>query len=323
MKYKSCHLIEHGIFFGLNKVSICCMLPNILSYQVPLIDNYHGEKINWEDIKQKKRIYRNMFKEGKILPTCEGCYNLEEQDWPDNDTIDCLFISHWSHCNCNCSYCYFDRRKKFYNSYQNYKLLPILQDMQKNKMIGSNSYVCFGGGEPTILDEFKDILELLYTENFKTIIINSSGILYDKVLAKGIESGKVELTVSLDCGDAKLFKKIKRINKYNDVVKNLKKYVAKQGENNLVRVKYIIIPTLNDTIDDVEKWIKTIFDIGVKTIILDVETVWFKKHRNNIPRHIYELIQYTQKRAEELNLDLQYYSHASQIVHEHKELKPV
>lgn len=317
MKYKSCHLLEHGLYFDRNRISICCMSPNKNSSRVTLVENYYGEKINWEEIIAKKKELRASHQAGKILPSCEGCFNLEEAEWDKRDYINCIHISHWSNCNCNCVYCYYEPDKKFYNSHKPYKILPVLKDMLEKNVLTHEGYIAFSGGEPTVLDEFDDLLEFFYKMTLKTIVVNSSGIKYDETLAKGIEAGKVELTVSLDCGNAHLYKKIKSLDTFDTVIDNMKKYISmQQGTQDKVRLKYIILPEINDSVEEAEKWIQTCIEIGVKKIILDIETRWYLANRDNIPDYIYELINYVQKRAKESDLTLEYYSHVSQIVFE-------
>lgn len=315
MKYKSCHLLEHGIFFDLDQISVCCILPNKSSYKVPLLQNYHGEKIDWEKIIAKKNEFRDSHRAGKILPTCEGCFNLEEAEWDSRDYINCLYISHWSHCNCDCTYCYYEPNKEHYNRHIPYKIMPVLQDMLEKNVLAPEGYISFSGGEPTVLDEFDEILEFFYKMKLKTIIVNSSGIKYSETLAKGIREGKVELTVSLDSGDADLYKKIKLHDTFDTVVENMKKYVSIQQEKKeQVHIKYIILPGINDKVEEIEKWIQICKEIGVKKVILDIETRWYTENRDNIPDYINRLIDYAQKRAKESDLTLEYYSHVQQIL---------
>lgn len=315
MKYKSCHLLEQGLFFDKDNISVCCLLPNPNSHAIKLIDNYNGEKIDWDTLFDYRKKLRDFHKSGQILPTCESCYNLEELDWGDENSIRNIYFSHWTHCNCKCYYCPFETDRKIHNKFKPYKIMPILKEMKEKNILGTGGYISLIGGEPTILKEFDDILKFFYSIELKTIVVNSSGIKYSKTLAKGIEAGKIELTISIDCSDKILYKKIKQVNAFDTVVKNITKYVSMQKEpKDMVRLKFIILPGINDSIEEVEKWLQLCKKIGLKKVILDIETEWFLVNVNNIPEHINKIIDYAQTRAKKMDFILEYYSHVNQIL---------
>lgn len=315
MNYKSCHILEHGLIFDRNYVAVCCIIPNKNSRIIKLIDNYYGEKIDWDKLFEDKNKLREQHKKGQILPGCEGCYNLEDRAWDGENYIDNIFISHWLHCNCKCFYCATEEERKIQNKHKPYKLLPILKAMKEKNILRPGGYISLTGGEPTVLKEFDNILKFLYEIDLKTIVVNSSGIKYSKELSHGIKLGKIELTISIDSYDKNLYKKIKRVDAFDKVVSNIEKYIASQTERkDLVRVKYIIIPGVNDSIEEIEKWIQMCKKLQVQHIIIDVENKWFREHFNNIPDSIKSLILYVQKQALKYDMNLSYYSNVSQII---------
>lgn len=317
MKYKSCHLLEHGIYFYYDSIQVCCFLTGKESKPFYITKDYKGEKIDWEKLVEFKRNIREDHKKGIIHPNCQGCFNLEEKDWDDSDTINNFYISHWTKCNCNCNYCYTEHDKNFFNSHQEYKMMPILREMLDKNIMDFKGYLAFGGGEPAVLDEFDDIVNLFLENNVRSIVTNSSGIKFVESIAKGLSTGKLDVTVSVDSGSKETYEKIKGLNAYDKVIENLKRYVNSQGEyQDKVRSKYIIIPETNDNIDEIEKWLKTSCEIGIKEVVIDVEGKWYLGIRENLPQYIFDLIGYVEKRTKELGLGLFYYSYADQIRHE-------
>ncbi len=322
MKYKSCHLLEHGIYFYFDSIQVCCLLTGKEGKPFYIIKDYKGEKIDWDYILEFKRNLRESHKKGIINSYCEGCFNLEEKEWEDTDIINNLYISHWTNCNCACNYCYTEENKEFFNSHKPYKLMPILKEMLEKNILDYKGYVAFGGGEPAVLDEFEDIVNLFLDNNIRSIVTNSSGIKYVEAIARGLSTGIVDLTVSIDCADRELYKKIKKIDAYDKVIENLKKYVQAQGEDKTkVRSKYIIIPGLNDNQTEIENWLQKSVEIGIKQVVIDVEGQWFFKFKNDLPKHMLDLISYVEDRTKELDLGLFYYSYADQIRHERDRLK--
>ena len=57
-------------------------------------------------------------------------------------------------------------------------------------------------------------------------------------------------------------------------------------------------------------------ECGVKSILLDIEGGYYRKHKNSIPESIYELFEYTKDRAKEFDLYFLVFDHASQMLSE-------
>ncbi len=289
MKYTSCRHIEHGITFFSNSVQICCISSHVGGGNITQIDNYKGESIDWKELFAKRREMRDLLKEGKIHPKCEGCYYLTNQNWDQNDYFDEVLIGHWTHCNCRCTYCYTEADKTFFNSRQSYNVLPIIKDMIAKKALSKNAIITFGGGEPTILQEFEELVHLLLDYKVKNIRIHSSGIKYSPAIAKGLKQGKITLITSLDSGSKEVYEKIKQVPCYDRVWENLKKYSANGG---LIRTKYVIIPGVNDDIEEIQSWLMKTYQTGIRDIAYDIEDNWYKENRQEIPESIFDLADY-------------------------------
>ncbi len=319
MKYKSCHLLEHGIYFYYDSIQVCCFLTGKGGKSFHLNPDYKGEQINWEQLIEQKKQLRENHRKGIIHPNCEGCFNLEEKEWDSEDYINTIYISHWTKCNCNCTYCYTEENKKIFNTHKNYKLMPILKEMEAKGILkfDQHGYFAFGGGEPAVLNEFDKIFNYLAKNKPRQMYVNSSGIKFIDCVAKGLKNDNIELTVSIDAGSREVYKKIKKIDAYDKVLKHLKKYVSKQGNcKDKVRSKYIIIPDVNDSKEEIEKWLQDSVKIGIKHVVVDIEGQWFLKNRENMPQNAYDLIEYVENRTKELNLGLFYFSYADQLRHE-------
>lgn len=314
MKYKSCHSIEHGIIFTWEKVVNCCMYKANDGANI-LFDKYFSSKdFSIEKIFEKKRRLRENLKKGIIPQGCQNCYNLEEKDWDDDDYIKYVYVSHWTKCNCNCAYCYYDGSKKFFQKFKNDKLLPILKKLAENKQLRNDGYLIITGGEPSCLNELSSIINFAIKQDIKDIYLNSSCIKYEKSIEKALKKDKIEITLSLDSSNKELYKKIKRIDAFDKVIKNIKKYIKAQNEKKTaVRIKYIILPNINDSIEEMDNWLILCQNIGIKKVILDIETHWYLRNKNNIPEHIKELINHFKEKATDMGFEIDFYSHVSQI----------
>ena len=279
--------------------------------------DYYGEKINWIEMIEKINAIRENQKNGITDPHCVGCFGLQEQDWDDNKKFKWIQIAHWSECNCNCTYCY-RVQNDFIKPKKRYKIMPILKELDKLNMLDYSGELAYSGGEPASLREFDDITNFFLKKGEKLIMVHSNGIKPVKSVLKGLKSDTMSVTVSVDCGDREKFKQIKQVDAYKKVTDTLKKYVKAQGQNKkMVRSKYIIIPKVNDTKEDVNKWLDETERIGIQQVILDFEADWLERNKTNIPTYIDDLYQYIVNSAKQRGLDIQFYGVATQ----YRELK--
>lgn len=317
--YTSCYWVESGFEFSGNRLRTCCFEylqdreePNCL-----LIENYNGEKINWEVIKEHKRKRRELHKKNLFPKPCKGCVYLFEKDWDEDFYIDHLTFNHWEHCNCNCTYCY----PKDEELITPYDILPVLQDMLERKILKATPTSCitFGGGEPTILENFDKIIDLLLENGFYNIRINSSGIKYSKSIEKGLRMGVISLVISTDSGSKEMYEKIKRVKCFDIVWNNIKKYAANQKERNLVKVKYIIIPGVNDSFEEIDKWFELVLKNNVKSVSVSMEGSWYQETFPDFPKEVYDKILYVENKAQELGLDMELYIEALSLKKKYEE----
>lgn len=300
MKYISCKHLEHGISFFSSEITCCCISSHEGGGQVSCIKEYFGEPVDWDKFFEQRRKIRNLHKSGEIYHRCKGCYYLEERDWDDEDYFNEMLIGHWTHCNCNCIYCYTDKDKYYFNTREFYKVGPVIKDMLDKNLIRNGGEITFGGGEPTILEEFDDLLEAFLSHEINNIRIHSSGIKYSPAIYKGLSEKKVTLIISIDSSTPETYKKIKNVNTFEKVRENIEKYAQANGA---LYVKYVLMPGFNDTLEEIQGWLEHCQKVGVKRIAFDIEDNWFKANRGNIPQHVYDLFDYVVKNHSYYNLD--------------------
>lgn len=311
MQQITCPFILNGIHFFWENLRVCSS-----NAQGPiLLDNYKGENIDWEKLLHKRIEFRQKFINGNIPKCCENCFELE--NFKSNQTvntstyIDKMYISHWFHCNCSCIYCVhkffthgeFDKTVK---KSKHYNLLPIIKSMVNEKILAPSAEIIVTGGEPTVLKEFDEILELLTNYVEKPITVLTSGIRYDEGIAQALKKEKCYIIISIDSGTKETYEQIKRVPCFNDVKENIKKYVATHPlAGNWITLKYILIKNLNDNVEEIEKWLLLAKELNIKSVRLDVEySNSSLDDIKNIPEHYYQIYKHVKKRTNELNLTL-------------------
>ena len=319
MKINSCNWITHGMNFEPGHIEMCCLRCHVGGGNIIFKPNYQGELLDWNEIFELKQKYIDENKRGEINPKCEGCFNLWEKDWDEeNHYFNYLHFNHWTHCNCKCIYCFTDYNKEYFNSQRYYNVLPVIKDMFAKNLFKPGGEITFAGGEPTILDEFEELLDLLVENKVPKIIIHSSGIKYSPAIARGIQAGIVDVVLSLDAGCSETYKKIKNVNAYNKVVENVKKYAEAENKEipPKVATKYIMMPEINDNIEEVEKWLTMTYESGVRSIVIDIEHEWFKGQREKqaFPQYCRDILYYIHERAYELGLQITLYNSARYFI---------
>lgn len=333
-QFYSCRWIEYGMVFFPYKQTMCCYCGHEGGGHTMLRNNYNGHKINWDRIFWLKRRFRDFHRKGKIHVSCVGCPFLEEREWYDpEEYINNLYISHWTHCNSKCVYCYATQHPEDFKYHKPYTILPQLKEMLENNILRTGGSIHFGGGEPTILAEFEDLIELLLDHKFYDLRIHTSGIKYSPALERGIREGRLTVVVSTDAGSAETFEKIKQVPCYDVVRENIKKYSQAQIDTNhlvapgvlmkgkyMVSSKFIIMPGINDTVEEVESWLRANAEAGLETTVLDIEENWYLANKDNIPKHIFDLIDYIKKRSRQLKTNFELYERIENMLKENARL---
>jgi len=320
--YYSCPWIEHGLVFFPKKLAFCCYT-GLGTGENPLIrDSFSGQKINYERINTVRNMYRNFHKKGKINSICAGCRFLEYKKWDNSNYIENLYISHWTECNAKCIYCYERENPEEFAHSSHYKVLPFIQEMHNLKLLKPGGMLNFGGGEPAVLDEFEDIINYLLDNFYWGIRVHTSGIKYSPAMARIVEDGRGYIVVSADSGSPEVYKQIKQKDSYYKVFDNLRRYALKTNYKNrgMVSAKYIIIPGVNDNKNEIEKWLKACYDAGLWTCVMDVEENWYKKHRGKIPKYIFDLIKFAEKRSKQMNISFEFYERMDNMCSEKKSI---
>ncbi len=305
MKYKCCDHILGSIDLSFSGFKYCNEV-----WEGPEYISYKEENAFEKNEIRRLKIIKDM-QEGIIPERCKLCPILEEKDWKEFDgKIHKITIFNWKHCNAACFYCsvhsdFFEGIKKS----DDYDALPIIEKLIKEDRLTSDTFVAFMGGEPTILEEFPAILKILLEKNCRVEVL-SNGIKYEPSIGKMLKAENHNtICISLDCGFRESYKRIKRVDKFNDVTSTIKKYIKDAGEKaNRVKVKYIIFPNVNDNKKEIDAFFDFCKQAGVKTVARAVNHVESKMDTTSnqaIETSVIKAYSYFKRQAAKFGMELQ------------------
>ncbi len=276
------------------------------SEQLFLQEEYDGGKIDWQSVFARKREVRNNCRKGIHHPFCKGCWELQEKDWDEEDYISEITFAHIIKCNSRCIYCYIGCDEKLYSSNQEYQMFPIIQDMLEKGLLKFTGSLRYMGGEPTLMSDFEDITNLFVKNNIPEIYLPTSGIKFSKAMEKACKTVPFcQIFISIDSGSKETYKKIKNIDAYEIVLNSLKRYAAQRQIKGHIISKYIMVPPINDNIEEIDKWIKDSKDIGLTDISLDVEYSYVHDpNKEKYLKHLLNLTEFAQKEVNKASLNL-------------------
>ncbi len=302
-KYISCDLIEHGLDFFSNSINFCCRIPPTDKGYKKLIDNYNGEIINWKEFFKIKNKYRNEMKKGNIVPECKGCIYLQEKEWDKDNYISFINFNNWTTCNEHCIYCHLNDENL--PKIKQYNVYPAIKDMAEKGYLKSGGHITIAGGEPCVAPEFDDLIKLFLDYKMNNIRVLTNATKFSSIIQKGIEEERVNIVVSVDSGSKDTFIKVKRYDFYDKVWDNIKKYAAVQKRTDSVKTKFILIPNINDSKEEINAWIEKSVEAGVKHLAFDIEMMWYSENKDNLPNSLFETVKYTLDKIKEKNLGLE------------------
>ncbi len=300
-KYISCEWLEYGMNCAYDGLYNCCMFAHTNKNFHAVCPTGKDGKYNFKEFFRIKNEYRKSHKKGIIIERCNDFPNLKESVWNKKFQIKHISIATNTKCNSDCIYCYSHKRKDMFNKMPDIPILNFLTVGFERKIFSNNIFVLFGGREPVLNHEFENILSLFLNHPFEKIKIYSSGIKYSNAIEKCLETGKCELVITLDCGDKELYKKIKNVDKFDEVMTNIKNYSSAQKHGKTqVRLKYIMLPGLNDNKKEIDKFFEKVIDANIKYIKPEIEISLYQRIKNNEKelKRYFSLLKYMENCAE-------------------------
>lgn len=207
------------------------------------------------------RLYSDL-KQGWPSP-CDGCPELREgaldEEEPEINTVNLSTgIPGGDICNFRCCYCGCSsvlNSKSRANGAQkredeNDTLLQYVRDLE-SIYAGKKMNFNYAAGELCV-SPYCDAILRIWKRNRWGGVVFSNCSKYNELLSELLSENSVMLYCSLDAGTSETFAKIKRVNCFDTVKENLRKYaVAARSGIGFIELKYILLDGINCTEQDV------------------------------------------------------------------------
>jgi MoaA/NifB/PqqE/SkfB family radical SAM enzyme len=193
--------------------------------------------------------------ERRFTTGCAKCANFLEGDYGKSDgLIHYVNLSMYpAPCQCKCIYCdvhsgesgAFNKRLHA-DCYE--KLFDLLDHARKSGLIAQDAVWQVSSGEiaihlykDRILDLVKNQVAVFYTNCF----------IFDEKIAESLKANpNSSINLSIDAGTPKTWHRIKGVDNFETVTMNLVKYFNSSSRPGQITLKYIILPGVNDSLED-------------------------------------------------------------------------
>lgn len=306
--------------------------------RAPFVKEYEGDKINWDELIEKREEIKRDFANGKFLKECEGCSRIEESSPLTHKKIKMLSIASWQICNSHCIYCeaeyfnrytdYLDNYSEFYKKFvEQFNVYEIVQDMIKKEILDKNALIDITGGEPTLYPRFNELLALLVEYGCKNIRVLTNAIIYSPAIEKALKADAVTLIISLDAGTKKVHEKAKGVCSYDLVWENIRKYSESlpKNSNHQIDLKYILIEGLNDSKKEIQTWLDLCKKNGATCVSVNVRDQLLQKVNidQKTVNKMTSLAEFAYKKAKKNNLKIYFHANLLDLYDKYNKIPPV
>ena len=222
-KVKTCPRIESGLRLGPDAVRPCVF--SVFESPIYWPAEEVPSPITKADIVDKrKRLFEQLNDQTSDI-VCKTCLKVETKAYKDVsfEKLGFIDLAHYSYCNLRCDYCGFTQNDSFHKA--KYSALDILEQF-KDQDVELDSSVDFNGGEPSILPDIGQYLQLLRDKRIRTRMY-SNAVVYSQEIEDALRDGTISwLIVSVDAGTRATFSRTKLRDHYETVVSNIRRYSA-------------------------------------------------------------------------------------------------
>ena len=255
---KGCSYLGHFISYGEKTFSLCTVSGRKANIKTE--GSFHKRMEQWQDYTTKLIDDIRNERPNK----CQNCHMLKYGFWDNTVKLTTLTLSSnrkGDACNFRCIYCFANKTlKRVKDEVDGPTTYEILQQLYEMSELDTDEFtIRFSNGEFCVNKYCDEMLDILLKTKWKIELVSNSSV-YRESLATLMENGRiVKLITSLDAGTRETFQKIKRNDRFDKVVENLKRYPTSKTK---LLLKYIFLEGVNDNEIDIDGFYEIVKEVS-------------------------------------------------------------
>jgi len=228
------------------------------------------------------------------IDTCRGCPELARQPVFNKYKISALHIQDFNVCNLKCIYCVRGTKdnNKTNRPILDYRLL--VEVLKRRCLIDDNLLVNIALDEISIIPGCDEIASVF--KNYTCCVFTNALFFRDSIKQILQGNNRSYIITSVDAGTRETFAKVKGHDVFGTIRESLINY-SDRGVN-CVKLKYIILPNINDNYEDANGFLKLCDDVCAKAIILSRNHIFDIIQNENLPDNSIQILAYIWQKAQ-------------------------
>src|SRR5688572_27893993 len=270
--YYSCRWLEGGLCLSIGALRACAEIHH--GRGEPKLMDYTGGPLDLDAIRKAKDEIQRQNQQGGH-PDCKGCPNLVFRSWPvRTGKFDWIGITHDARCNLECNYCwlqwadYAPRHNPAPYRKARYSVLSPIRELLAKDLLEDGALIDWGGGgEPTLFDEFEELLTEFSRRKY-TQWLHTNGVRAPAATLNGtVDCSDIHTLCSVDAGSPETYQKMNKRDEYKTVWGNLLLYRQHGAQ---VVVKYIVTEE-NCSRKEIRSFVKDVLRHGQPVVLADID----------------------------------------------------
>ena len=263
------------LFFESSKIGFCCFSSSKFNKNgrpgIDYCETAQHTVINFLQMRKQVIAELNSNIPLTIAKPCKKCQMLVKRNYLFGiNPISVINISCYpSICQIKCIYCSVPQSSS--NTVKNAResvypqiIIQMLAYLRENLYIHDNCFFLFAPAEISIMPH-KELLLNAASQSRAQFTTNS--FVFDKMIAKSMRDNGSYINTSIDAGTRETFHLVKGFDFYDKVTANIRMY----RDNGRVDLKYVIIPGVNDTEDDIKGIVKLMNMLDIEILVLSYD----------------------------------------------------
>ncbi len=260
-KIRSCSFLQKALIYDRGRMQFC--------WRNPCPGVPEQEKLDTKALYELRNQLLDEIQNNKVTcyEACNNCPQIWEEYYPETPCSWSVNYFCQSRCNYKCAYCTLAEADALEENVGRHLLGMVIQSCKENGLLAEDySVILSTAGEPTLHPKRKEFYEAF---DGAELVVNTNGSIFDVDLFETLQNKRTLIVCSIDAGTPETYEKIKGAPFYEKVKKNIEKYT--EALMGIVALKYLVVPGVNDKLEDIEGFVRFVEETGAIFVIISVD----------------------------------------------------